>query len=347
MSLLAGLKPTVVSKDLKSKIVMFYGAPKSGKTTIASQFPKALIAATEIGFNALNNVYAMPIKKWGGKTKKELEGTQMTFTEFLKELDSEETKAKFDTIVIDTADILYQLAEDYVKSANGVSKIKDIEWGQGYKEAEEIFDKALREIPLKGYGLVIISHSEDKMLKDADGNEYYQIQPTLPKKPQRIVNRMADIIGYSATIKNEDGEDETRLIMRGNERVIAGSRWKHTPNSIKFTYETLVNTIHDAVEKAAEEDGVKSVEQQVNHYEEEKYDFEEVMQELTKLGQSFYEMNKLEIFTEVMEDTFYEGVKVGELEKEHVEAMAGVVGELQQKLESLGEEQGGEDASEE
>ena len=39
--------------------------PKSGKTTIASKFPKALLLAFEKGYNALPGVYAQPINSWG------------------------------------------------------------------------------------------------------------------------------------------------------------------------------------------------------------------------------------------------------------------------------------------
>lgn len=319
---LLNLEPTKVSKDLKSKIIFFYGEVKSGKTTTASKFPKALIAATEIGTNALNNVYMQPIQKWSDMTR------------LLRELKKDAVKEKFETIVIDTADNLYDLAEEYVLASNGVSKIGDIPFGGGYKETEKIFDKALREIPMQGYGLVIISHSEDKNLKDENGEDYQQIQPTLPKKPQKVVNRMADIVGFSTTIKNEDGDDETRLIMRGNQRVVAGSRWKHTPNSIKFTYDDLVQAIHDAVEKSSDEDGVEAIEEQVNHYDNsEEATFEEIQSKLTELGQAYYNADRLEEFTGKMEDTFGEDVKVNLLEEKHKEAAIVVLDELTAQFE--------------
>ena len=52
MSLL-DLKPHEVSRDLRGYSVLFYGTPKSGKTTIASKFPGALLLAFEKGYNAL------------------------------------------------------------------------------------------------------------------------------------------------------------------------------------------------------------------------------------------------------------------------------------------------------
>lgn len=64
MSLL-DIKPHEVSRDLRGYSVFFYGDPKSGKTTIASKFPKALLLAFEKGYNALPGVYAQPINSWG------------------------------------------------------------------------------------------------------------------------------------------------------------------------------------------------------------------------------------------------------------------------------------------
>lgn len=320
---LLNLEPTKVSKDLKSKIIFFYGDVKSGKTTTASKFPKALIAATEIGTNALNNVFVQPIQKWGDMNR------------LLKELKKEPVQEKFETIVIDTADNLYDLAEEYVLSQHGVSKIGDIPFGAGYKETEKIFDKALRQIPMLGYGLVIISHATERVLTNEQGEEYSKIQPTLPKAPQKVVNRMSDIVGYSTTIKNEDGQDETRLIMRGNERVIAGSRWKHTPNSIVFNYDNLVNAIHDAVEKSSDEDGVQALDEQINHYEKkDKRDFEEAREELISIAQAFVDSDRLVEFNTVMYDTFDDELKISDLTAKNQDAVEVLIDELKEKLAS-------------
>lgn len=40
------VKPHQVSKDLKGYALMFYGEPKSGKTTTAAKFPKSLLLAS-------------------------------------------------------------------------------------------------------------------------------------------------------------------------------------------------------------------------------------------------------------------------------------------------------------
>ena len=94
MSLL-DLNPHEVSRDLRGYSVLFYGTPKSGKTTIASKFPGALLLAFEKGYNALPGVYAQPINSWG------------EFKKLFTELKTPEVQEKFQTILIDTADIAY------------------------------------------------------------------------------------------------------------------------------------------------------------------------------------------------------------------------------------------------
>ena len=46
---LMALEPQKISKDLKGKYILLYGEEKVGKTTIASKFPKVLIAAFDVG----------------------------------------------------------------------------------------------------------------------------------------------------------------------------------------------------------------------------------------------------------------------------------------------------------
>ena len=64
MGILNNLKPHVVSRDLRGYSVLFYGTPKSGKTTIASHFPGAVIFAFEKGYSAIPGIMATPVNSW-------------------------------------------------------------------------------------------------------------------------------------------------------------------------------------------------------------------------------------------------------------------------------------------
>ena len=65
------IKPHQVSRDLRGYSVLFYGEPKSGKTTIASKFPGALVLAFEKGYSAIPGIMAKPMNSWNTRYREE------------------------------------------------------------------------------------------------------------------------------------------------------------------------------------------------------------------------------------------------------------------------------------
>lgn len=234
------IKPHEVSRDLRGYSVLFYGTAKSGKTTTASKFPKSLILGFEKGWNALPGVMAIGVNNW------------REFKNYLIMLKDDETKAMYQTIIIDTADIAYDYCSDYICNQNGVDSIGDLPYGKGYSLVAKEFDTCLRKILQLDYGLVLISHSTDRVEKDEKGNEYTRLEPTLDKRGRLICERTCDIIGLSRPTTNEDGTVTTKLFMRETPRFVAGSRFKYLDPVIEFTYDNLVDAIHRAIDKEAE-----------------------------------------------------------------------------------------------
>lgn len=267
------VKPHEVSRDLRGYTCLFFGAPKTGKTTTAAKFPKPLLLAFEAGYLTIPGVMALPINKWS------------EFKQVLKQLKDDKAHEMYENIIVDTVDIAYDLCEKYICNLNSVSNVGDIPYGGGYSQASKEFDECLRQIPQMGYGLVMISHSQDKTFTDENGTEYNQIVPTLANRPRLIVDRMADIIGYAHPMQDEDGHTYTTLFMRGTPRFVAGSRFKYTPDSIEFTYENLVNAIGDAIDKQAEETEGKFITDAPSkaYAQPEELDFNELMAEFDEL----------------------------------------------------------------
>lgn len=312
------IEPTRVSRDLKGKIVLKYGEYKTGKTSNAVKFPKPLLLAAEKGYNALNNVKAQPINKW------------TDFRTVLKQLRKSEAKEAYETVILDTVDIFYDMCEKYICQREGVDKIGEIPFGAGYGMLEREYDEALREIPMLGFGLVMISHSEDREFTDENGEKYQKIVPSLPKRPRKIVLRMADIIGYSKIVSTEDG-DKTYLYMRGTPRFEAGSRWKYTPPYIEFTYNNLVNSIADAIEKQENEEGIEAKEEFVNVYKDPaSYNFEEVMKNVKELGTEICKENKdyTNKVTKLIEKHFGKGKKLSDVTDEQTDILVLVLDDL-------------------
>lgn len=241
-----GLEETQISKDLRGKIVAIYGNPKTGKTTIATQFPKSILLAAEKGYNALAGIKAQPIHKWSD------------FKKVLRQLADPRAKEHYESVVCDTIDLFWDMCEAFVCAREGVELIGDIPYGAGYKMLRNEFNDALRSIPMMDFGLVMISHAQTKTITDSSGAEYSKTMPTLPDRPRSIVLGMSDIIGYAEGIIHE-GTQKTVLHLRETPRFEAGSRYKYMSPAIQFNYTSLVEDIVQAIEKEEAEKGSSAV----------------------------------------------------------------------------------------
>lgn len=314
-----------VSRDLSGYTIFFYGSPKTGKTTIASHFPNSLLLATERGYNAIAGIRALPINRWSD------------IKQVLKQLKSDEAHEVYKTIILDTADIAYDLCEKYICDLNGVSKIGDVPYGGGYTQTKREFDEVLRGITQLGYGLVMISHSQDKTFTDEDGNEYNKIVSTLGNQPRLVVERMSDVIGYARPVEDEEGHVKTILFMRGTPRFDAGSRFKFTPDYIEFTYDNLVDAINDAIDKqAAEDDGKYVTDERTDAYDApEPLDFDALMSQFNELVGKIQEATGKDFgpkwaprITEVVGKYLGKNKKVSDCTRDQVEQLSLIVSEL-------------------
>ena len=328
------IQPHQVSRDLRGYSVFFYGGWKTGKTTIASKFPNALLLAFEKGYNALAGVRPQPINSWA------------EFKKVLRQLKDARAKEMFETIIIDTADIAYDYCTKYIcdnaqrsDGGYGVDSISDIPFGKGYGMVEKEFDTALRSIVQMDYGLVIISHETDKTFTDEAGNQYNKIVPTLDKRANNICARMCDIVGYSRAVTDKDGNLSTKLFMRGTPRYEAGSRFKYTPDFIDFSYENLVNAIATAIDKQAEEDGAQYfTDTRKNAYEDTTKDlnFDELMKGCNDLIKEMIGNNSDEVFKEFYQPRIVQitdrylgrGQKMSQCSREQVETLSLIYDDL-------------------
>ena len=304
------IQPNKVSTDMSGYSVLMYGTPKSGKTTTASKFPKALLAAFEKGYSAIPNVKAQPINSWS------------EFRQLLKALESPKAKEMYSTIVVDTADIAYDYCVKYVcakasDAQHDYDNIGDIPYGKGYKMAETEFDECLRKILQMDYGLVLISHATDKTFTDTNGNEYNQIVPTLDNRARKICERTCDIIGYTHSEYNADGGTTTYMEMRGTPRYVAGSRFKYTPDRIVLSYDNLLAAINESIAKEAADFGdhvLTDEKTNVHKQAEKEYDFDAMMSEFQNIVGALMSKNQnnAKKITAIADKYLGKGKKVGD-----------------------------------
>ena len=271
---LLDIKPHQVSRDLRGYSVFLYGAPKTGKTTIACQFPGALLLAFEKGYATIAGAMVCPINSWS------------EFKKLFVEFKDPAVKERYQTIVIDTADIAYSYCEKYICTRESDAKhsyqnVADIPYGKGYAMAMDEFDECIRKILQLGYGLVIISHDQDKTMKNENGEEYNQIIPTLDKRARLVCERTCDIIGYCREVEDQEGHKTVRMFMRETSRYVAGSRFKYTPDSIELSYDNLVKAIADAIdEQERVSKGTTTNSFNNLHTDDIEYDFPALMKEV-------------------------------------------------------------------
>lgn len=304
---LKALEPQKISKNLKGKFIMVYGLPGIGKTSLAAQFPKVLIAGFEMGTNALNNVYVAPMVSWND------------WRTNAKQLCRDaELKEKFECIAIDTADSAWDLCVKWVCSQNAVEKLGDIPWGQGYDMAKKEYQSIFRDLAYAGYGLIFISHAAEKTFKDEKGEEYQQINPALPARPYDIVNKMVDLIGYIREIPNEEGDRKRYIFFRGDDRFFAKSRFQYIEPRIEFSYDNIVNAMYDAIDKEVAATGGKAAET-VNPYIE--LNFDALIEEAKIVWGKVIQNEKVEEASKILENEFGEPKRFSEITSDQVEKL--------------------------
>ena len=237
---LMSIQPHKVSRDLSGYITYIYGEGKTGKTTLASKMPKALLLAFEKGYNAIPGIMAQDITTWG------------EMKQVVRELKKPEVQDTFKSILVDTVDIAAGLCEKYVCSQAGVEKLSDIPYGQGWTKVKKEFEEVFRTITQLGYAVVFISHVKDKTFKKKDGTEYNQYIPSCPSTYNEIAKNMADI--YAFAEKYEDnGAAKVRLVLRSvDNSADTGCRFKYITPVIEFEYQELVKALNDAIDKESQ-----------------------------------------------------------------------------------------------
>ena len=297
---------------------------KVGKTTLACQFPKNLLLGFEHGWNAIAGAKAVDITKWSD------------FKMVLRQLEKQEAKEMYDTITIDTVGIAWELAEQYVCAQHGVQKISDIPWGQGYKDLAREFENSIRKITQLGYGLVIIAHVDKRVEMVAEDNEVEILGPAIPKRAYAIVNQLVDIIGYIAVTWNEKGESERWLYTRKTPTIMAGSRFPHLAEKIKFGYAELTEALNEAIDKAEALDGATVVDKSVPVMDIE-LNYDDIRKEAAELWSKLVTADEknAEIILKKVEMNFNRKMKLSEITENQVEPFYSVLLEMREMASKL------------
>lgn len=226
--------PTQVTRareNISDLSILLYGIPKIGKTTLAAQANDPVILASEDGTRHLD-CYTMPIRSW---------------TEFLEacaELSA--GRHRFKTVVLDTIDNIYRWCVEHVCATHGVNHEGDLKFGKGYEYINREFHRVLTKLSLLPYGLILISHEQEKEVEE-NGKTITKTIPTLPRGARKVVLGLVDVIGYCEVERGGSGE-ELRRVMRTKPtlRYEAGDRTGRLPETIELSYAALKHAFEES-----------------------------------------------------------------------------------------------------
>lgn len=324
------LEPSKISRDLKGKFILLYGDPKTGKSTFGSQLPKALFLNFEQGTNALAGIRGVPILRW----------TDMK--QVLSQLKKPQAREMYDSIVVDTASIAWQLCEQYICQRESVDSIRDIPWGGGWNMLKTEFSECWRQITLLGFGILFIAHSKEKPteMTDEEGKPISAMCPDLPSNAYTIINSIVDIIGYLQVQINPDGTSQRYLYTRSTPTIFAGSRYQYLAPKIEFGYQNLVDAIGDAIDMAVEKDGAQ-VTDHTEIAQVKSRPFNEVMAEAKNIWVTYLDIAKndeekdqhLSIMTDVIKKVFgTEGFKLSQAVPSQVDLIELFINEIKELM---------------
>ena len=314
---LMNLQKNKISRDLGSYMCFYYGNSKTGKSTLASKLygDDALFVATEKGYNALS-VFAVDLTSWNETNS------------LLRQLKMPEIKERFKVIVIDTVDILYDLAVSYILKINGCTDLSDKPFGKLYGEVDKIFNEFLLSITRLGYGLDMNGHAKTQSKLAKKGNNEVESDYTIPSLARRgyqIVAAMVDNIFYIPMGEDEDGNQVRVIKTRATNEYFAGSRFKYLPETILLDADVLKEEMQKAVDK--EENTTE--EKKDLFIKETKIDFEEVKEKLTEIVTGIFVPNdKMQVVQKIVEKHLGIGNRVNDATEEQADALQLIYDEL-------------------
>lgn len=321
---LLSLKPHKVSQDLSGYITYIYGRPKTGKTTLATQAPNALLLAFERGYNALPGVIAQDITSWS------------EMRQVYRELKKPEVKERFKTLVVDTVDIASDLCQKYICNQNGIETLGDLGYGKGWSAFKSEFDEVFRGLTQLGYAVIFISHAKEQTIKDERTQvEVTKILPTVQSSSNAIIENMADIYGYAhqSSVQDEDGRYRVVLTLRSNDdSVRCGCRFKHIDQEVDFNYDALVAALQRAIEKI--DNNFVTEERNQDAPAAKEYDFDKMMTEVQDLIGQLMTKNQsnAQKITAVIEKYLGKGKKVSDCTPTQCEQIELVIIDLKDLL---------------
>lgn len=223
-----------MSTEMKDMTIWLYGAPYSGKTVFASNFPNAAVLSFDGNAQHASNDAGEPLFK-----------NEQIFN--IKSLDEMQTALKkinasdkFETLIVDTIDILEQMVRQHVLDQ---LEIEDESQGEGYglawRYSREGFYKALFNMKKFKGNVIFVSWEDEYVETDKLGREFTKYRPLVNPKLHARISGLTTIIMRTIKKQTKDGF-AYGLSIGGDANELGGTRMTIKKNTIPNDYQKFV-----------------------------------------------------------------------------------------------------------
>ena len=318
------IERNVVTNSMFDKIWLFYGPPGTWKTTVATgDVDRTLLGAYEIGYKFIPGIRAVNLTNWAG------------LKDLIRQLDDPESKKMYRTVAIDTIGLSYKACMSYICGRKGVQEIGEIPYGQGYALTKNEFEREISKIPQMGYGLIMIAHS-DELNDEKNG---ISVKVDIDKRPSSVIKGMADFILYARKEAKDGAEDGEQAVYAysetSNPNIEVKSRARFFPKRILFTYENILKSLKEAIDKQNEFYQTESTDKEnFEIYQESEVDLPLLKEEIINLAQEIMQTTLSEQAIKALEQEL-RGTKVSQATKNDIPSLYAVRDQLIDLKKSL------------
>ena len=221
------------------KVIWIYGAPFSGKTTFANQFPDPLMLNTDGNIKFVDAPYIHIKDKVEGERMVKRTFAWEIFKDVITEL--EKKNNTFKTIVVDLLEDMYEYCRLYVYDQMKITHESD-DMRSWDKVSTEFLSTLKRLMNMDYDNIVLISHVDTtKDIMKRGGDKLTAIKPNIREKVANKVSGMVDIVARTIA---DDGNYV--LSFKRNEVIFGGGRLKFKTQEIPLDYDSFCELYGEA-----------------------------------------------------------------------------------------------------
>ncbi|EPY2274539.1 AAA family ATPase [Clostridium sporogenes] len=227
--------------EVSKKVMWWYGAPFSGKTTLANKFPNPLMLNTDGNIKFVDAPF-LPIKDKvvveGRMTKRTL--AWEIFKEAIEELEKKQND--FKTIIVDLLEDTYEHCRLYMYDKLGIEHESDNSFKAWDMVRTEFLSTLKRLMNLDYENIILISHED--MSKDVTKKSGDKVTRIAPNIQEKAANKIAGMVDIVARVIAEG--DERFMDFKPSEVIFGGGRLTVESNRIPLEYKALMKVYDEA-----------------------------------------------------------------------------------------------------